>query len=54
LALIAPGPQTDLFFMLRRTRRSGTSGSGRDWPADVVSPETRVLTDLADGKLAQA
>ncbi len=49
----APGPTTDLFFMLSAYQAIRHIRFGADWHEDVISPETRVLTDITDGKLAQ-
>ena len=48
----APGP-TDKFFLLSAYQAIRHIRFGADWHEDVISPETRVLTDIANGKLAQ-
>jgi phospholipase C len=49
----APGRTTDDFFVLSAYQAIRHIRFGADWHADVISPETRVLTDIANGKLAQ-
>jgi phospholipase C len=49
----APGPTTDKFFMLSAYQAIRHIRFGADWTGDVISPETQVLTDIANGKLAQ-
>jgi phospholipase C len=49
----APGAGGDLFFMLSAYQAIRHIRFGADWHADVTSPETQVLTDIAAGKLAQ-
>jgi phospholipase C len=49
----APGSGGDLFFMLSAYQAIRHIRFGADWHEDVISPETRVLTDIANGKLAQ-
>jgi phospholipase C len=49
----APGPTTDEFFWLSAYQAIRHIRYGADWTSDVVSPETRVLTDIANGQLAQ-
>jgi phospholipase C len=49
----APGPTTDLFYMLSAYQAIRHIRYGPDWNSDVTSPETQVLTDIANGKLAQ-
>ena len=49
----APGPTTDQFFVLSAYQAIRHIRFGADWPSDVISPETQVLTDIANGKLAQ-
>ena len=49
----APGPTTDIFYMLSAYQAIRHIRFGADWHADVISPETRVLSDIAKGKLAQ-
>jgi phospholipase C len=48
----APGTD-DIFFMLSAYQAIRHIRFGADWHEDVTSPETRVLTDIAAGKLAQ-
>jgi phospholipase C len=49
----APGPTTDSFFILSAYQAIRHIRFGLDWTSDVISPETQVLTDIANGKLAQ-
>ena len=49
----APGPSTDRFFVLSAYQAIRHIRFGPDWPVKVTSPETRVLTDIANGELAQ-
>ena len=49
----APGAKTDTFFMLSAYQAIRHIRFGADWRRNVTSPETRVLTDIAEGKLAQ-
>jgi phospholipase C len=49
----APGPTTDQFFVLSAYQAIRHIRFGADWHEDVTSPETQVLTDIANGKLAQ-
>jgi phospholipase C len=49
----APGPTTDIFYMLSAYQAIRHIRFGPDWHLDVTSPETRVLSDIAKGKLAQ-
>ena len=49
----APGPTQDIFFTLSAYQAIRHIRFGADWHADVTSPETRVLTDIAQGNLAQ-
>jgi phospholipase C len=49
----APGRTTDLFFMLSAYQAIRHIRFGPDWHNKVTSPETRVLADIANGKLAQ-
>jgi phospholipase C len=48
----APG-KSDLFYMLSAYQAIRHIRFSADWHTDVTSPETRVLTDIAAGKLAQ-
>jgi phospholipase C len=48
----APGTD-DVFFILSAYQAIRHIRFGADWHEDVTSPETRVLTDIADGRLAQ-
>jgi phospholipase C len=49
----APGPTTDQFFILSAYQAIRHIRFGADWQNNVISPETQVLTDIANGKLAQ-
>jgi len=49
----APSPTSDVFFWISAYQAIRHIRFGTDWPADVISPETQVLTDIAAGKLAQ-
>jgi phospholipase C len=49
----APGPTTDPFFLISAFQAIRHIRFGPDWNNNVVSPETRVLTDIAGGHLAQ-
>jgi phospholipase C len=49
----APGSGTDRFFILSAYQAIRHIRFGPDWPVKVTSPETRVLTDIANGDLAQ-
>jgi phospholipase C len=49
----APGPTTDSFFILSAYQAIRHIRYGADWTSDVISPETQVLTDIANGQLAQ-
>jgi phospholipase C len=49
----APGPTTDIFFLISAFQAVRHIRFGPDWQNNVVSPETTVLTDIANGKLAQ-
>jgi phospholipase C len=49
----APGRTTDPFFVLSAYQAIRHIRFGPDWHTKVTSPETRVLTDIAKGKLAQ-
>jgi phospholipase C len=48
----APG-STDGFFIISAFQAIRHIRFGADWAANVVSPQTRVLTDIANGQLAQ-
>ncbi len=49
----APGPTTDSFYIISAYQAIRHIRYGMDWTSDVISPETQVLTDIANGKLAQ-
>jgi len=49
----APGPTTDSFFIISAYQAVRHIRFGPDWQNNVISPETQVLTDIANGKLAQ-
>jgi phospholipase C len=49
----APGPTTDIFFLISAFQAIRHIRFGPDWQNNVISPETSVLTDIANGKLAQ-
>jgi phospholipase C len=49
----APSPTSDSFFIISAYQAIRHIRFGPDWNADVTSPETRILTDIAAGKLAQ-
>ncbi len=44
---------TDSFFVVSAFQAIRHIRYGADWQSNVISPETRILTDIADGKLAQ-
>jgi len=49
----APSPTSDQFFLLSAYQAIRHIRFGADWHEDVTSPETSVLTDIANGQLAQ-
>jgi phospholipase C len=49
----APGPTTDSFFIISAYQAIRHIRFGPDWLNNVISPETNVLTDIANGHLAQ-
>jgi phospholipase C len=50
-AYYAP-PSTDSFFVLSAYQAIRHIRFGSDWTSNVISPQTQVLTDIAQGKLA--
>ncbi len=48
----APGNGGDSFFVLSAFQAIRHIRFGSDWSTNVISPETRVLTDIASGQLA--
>ena len=49
----APSPQSDSNFLLSAYQAIRHIFFGPDWNNNVISPETKVLTDIAAGQLAQ-
>ena len=49
----APSPREDKFFILSAFQAIRHIFSSTDWHNKVISPETQVLTDIANGELAQ-
>jgi phospholipase C len=49
----APSSASDQFFILSAYQAIRHIFFGPDWNRNVISPETQVLTDIADGHLAQ-
>jgi phospholipase C len=49
----APGSTEDSFYILSAYQAIRHIRYGSDWTSDVISPETKVLTDIANGQLAQ-
>jgi len=49
----APSAESDSFFILSAFQAIRHIFFGSDWKTNIVSPETKVLTDIADGHLAQ-
>ena len=49
----APNSESDQFFILSAYQAIRHIFFGPDWNRNVISPETQVLTDIADGHLAQ-
>jgi phospholipase C len=49
----APGPTTDQYFIISAFQAIRSVRYGPDWTNNVISPETNVITDINQGKLAQ-
>jgi phospholipase C len=49
----APGPTTDYYFIISAYQAIRHIFFGPDWNNNISSPETNVLTDIANGQLAQ-
>jgi phospholipase C len=49
----APGPQTDTYFIISAYQAIRHIFFGPDWNDNVISPETKFLTDISHGQLAQ-
>ena len=49
----APSPTSDVFFVISAYQAIRHIRFGPDWQSNIISPETQVLSDIAQGKLAQ-